>query len=124
MARLSRPTSPGIAARRRTQAQTRIAQLRQELERWDYICSGTLLRRTKVCGKPGCRCAVDPAARHGPYYEWGRLERGRLVHTQLTRQEGQRIAQAIRNYRSLRRLLAEWMRESVRAILAESYTQS
>jgi hypothetical protein len=67
---------------------------------------------------------VDPAARHGPYYEWGRLERGRLVHTQLTPQEGKRIAQAIRNYRSLRRLLAQWMRESVRAILAESYTQS
>jgi len=110
--------------RHRARAQARIAQLRKALTRLDYISAGTLLRRTKVCGKPGCRCAVDPAARHGPYYEWGRLEHGRLVHTQLTPHEGERLARAIHNYRTLQRLLARWMRESVRAILAESYTQS
>ena len=39
----------------------------------DYLCSGTLLRRMKMCGKPGCRCSEDPDARHGPYYEWGHM---------------------------------------------------
>ena len=98
-------------------------QIRERIAAVDHICSGTLLRRTKVCGKPGCGCARDPGARHGPYYEWGRLERGRLVHTQLTTQEGARFAEAIRHYRLLRRLLARWIRESVRAILAESYAE-
>ena len=90
----------------------------------DYICNGSLTSRRKVCGKPQCRCAVDPAARHGPYYEWGRLVKGKLVHTQLRRQEAERIARAIRNYRSLRRLLAKWMRTSARAILAERSRES
>ena len=46
----------------------------------EYLCSGTLLERRKMCGKPGCRCAQDPQARHGPYYEWGHMKAGKLVH--------------------------------------------
>lgn len=124
MPTLSRPTSVARAARTRTQAQVHIAQIREAMAQLDYICAGTLLRRTKRCGKPNCRCAIDPAARHGPYYEWGRLVNGRLVHTQLTPQEGERIAQALQNHRLLQRLVRRWARESVRAILAETYTES
>jgi len=29
---------------------------------------GSLFERTIKCGKPGCACAKDPKARHGPYY--------------------------------------------------------
>lgn len=29
---------------------------------------GSLSERTIKCGKPGCACAKDPKARHGPYY--------------------------------------------------------
>jgi hypothetical protein len=25
-------------------------------------------------------CATDPSARHGPYYEWGHMRGGKLVH--------------------------------------------
>src|SRR6266700_5706133 len=28
---------------------------------------GSLSQRTIKCGKPGCACAQDPKARHGPY---------------------------------------------------------
>jgi hypothetical protein len=125
MPTLSRPTSPTQAARQTAQARARIAALRAELARLDdELCTGTLLRRMKVCGRPECRCARDPSARHGPYYEWGRLERGRLVHTQVSPAEAQRIDRAIANYRTLKRLLARWTRESVRAILAESYAET
>ena len=62
------------------EARERIARIRDALSAIDYLCSGTLLQRTKVCGKPGCRCAQDPSARHGPYYEWGHMKGGRLVH--------------------------------------------
>jgi hypothetical protein len=117
--RLSRP-SPDAAPQLRTQARQRIVQIQEALGRLDYICAGTLQHRTRVCGKPGCRCAHDPAARHGPYYEWGRIERGRLVHTKLSRQEAQRFIQAMRKYRRLKRLLRKWQQESVQAILAES----
>ena len=62
------------------QARERIARIRDTLGEIDYLCSGTLLQRTKVCGKPGCRCASDPDARHGPYFEWGHMKGGKLVH--------------------------------------------
>ncbi len=121
--RLSRP-SPEDAAQWRAQARQRIAQIQEELGRLDYICAGTLQHRTRVCGKPGCRCARDPAARHGPYYEWGRLEQGRLVHTKLSRQEALLFIQAMRKYRRLKRLLHKWQQESVQAMLAESVEQA
>jgi len=60
------------------QARERIERIRQVLGGIDHLCSGTLLKRTKVCGKPGCRCATDPSARHGPYYEWGHMRAGKL----------------------------------------------
>src|SRR5215831_11192839 len=62
------------------QARERISRIRAAFNAMEYLCSGTLLRRTKVCGKPSCRCAHDPSARHGPYYEWGHLKGGKLVH--------------------------------------------
>lgn len=121
--RLSRPT-PENAAHMRAQARQRIAQLREAVARLDYICAGTLQYRTRVCGKPGCRCAHDSAARHGPYYEWGRLERDRLVHSQLSPDEAQRFIQAMRKYRQLKRLLRKWQEASVQAMLAESVENS
>ena len=48
------------------QARDRIARIQAALDAIDYLCSGTLLRRMKMCGKPGCRCNEDPEARHGP----------------------------------------------------------
>ena len=117
--RLSRP-APETAPQVRAQARQRIARIQEELARVDYVCAGTLQHRTRVCGKPGCRCAHDPAARHGPYYEWGRLEQGRLVHTKLSRQEARLFIQAMRKYRRLKRLLRKWQHESVQAMLAES----
>jgi hypothetical protein len=62
------------------QARQRIARIRAALNGIDYLCSGTLRERMKICGKPGCRCAQDPQARHGPYYEWGHVKAGKLVH--------------------------------------------
>ena len=95
----------------------RIAALKRQLARIDLICSGTLLERTKLCGKPGCRCAQDPAQRHGPYYEWNRLENGVLRHRVVSPEEARGIRRAQRNYRRLRRLLAQWENESLKMLL-------
>jgi len=93
-----------------------IARLRARIARFDLVCSGTLLRRTKVCGKPGCRCARDPKARHGPYYEWSRREVDRLVHSVVSPAEARLLSRAIRNHRAIRRLLQAWQEQSLRVI--------
>lgn len=98
-----------------------LARLREDLRRAlgsvEFLCRGTLVKRTKVCGKDSCRCAHDPAARHGPYYEWGRMERGRLVHSMVSPEQAAQLARAIHAHRQVQRLLRRWERESARVIL-------
>jgi hypothetical protein len=101
------------------QAQARIARVREAIQAVDYLCSGTLLRRTKLCGKLGCRCAQDPAARHGPYYEWGHMQGGKLVHRMVSARQAALLRAAIKNYRKVRRLLRAWEAETEHIIEAE-----
>jgi hypothetical protein len=108
---------------RRRAAQERIAQLRERIQAIDRLCSGSLLRRTKMCGKAGCRCAEDPTARHGPYYEWGRMKGGRLVHRMVSPAQAALLREAIANYRMLRRLLRTWEAETIKLIEAETDDQ-
>ena len=95
----------------------RTAKLRRQISTMDYACSGTLHSRTKVCGQAVCRCATDPAARHGPYNEWSRRKDGRLVHSVLAPEQVSLIQRAIANRREIERLLAIWEEESTLEIL-------
>lgn len=101
------------------QARKKIARIRETLSGVDYLCSGTLLQRTKVCGKAGCRCAQDPNARHGPYFEWGHMQGGKLVHRTVSREQAVLLQLAIDNYRSVQQLLRDWEVETERLIDAE-----
>lgn len=105
------------------QARARIARLRERLGAIEYLCSGTLIERRKRCGKPGCRCATDPAARHGPYYEWGHMHEGRLVHKTVSERQAAVLRLAIGNYRKVRKLLREWEVETERLIESEDYSE-
>ncbi len=107
-----------------TQARQRIVRIREALTGVDYLCSGTLLQRTKVCGKAGCRCARDPNARHGPYYEWGHMQGGKLVHRTLSPEQAVILQLAIDNYRNVKRLLRDWEVETERLIDAEAPRQA
>ena len=102
------------------QARQRIARLRATLSGIDYLCSGTLLKRMKVCGKPGCRCAKDVSARHGPYYEWGHMKGGKLVHRVVSPEQAELLRLAIDNYRNVQKLLRDWEVETERMINAEA----
>ena len=106
--------------RRRKAAATRITRIKDRILALDHVCSGTLLKRTKVCGKPGCRCAQDPKARHGPYYEWGRMKGGKLVHRNVSPGQAKTLRAAIRNYRAIRRLLRVWEAETMKIIDTEN----
>jgi hypothetical protein len=97
-------------------ARARIAQIREELSAIELLCSGTLLKRMKTCGSAGCRCAHDPTARHGPYYEWGHMQAGKLVHRVVSAEQAKVLQQAIANYRRLKKLLRGWEAETERLI--------
>ena len=106
---------------RRKRIRQRTRALRRAISAMDYVASGTLHLRTKVCGRSNCRCADDPSARHGPYHEWSRRSGGRLVHRVITAQQAEIIARAIANHRELQQLLALWAEETASAVLdAES----
>jgi hypothetical protein len=106
---------------RRNRIRQRTQALRRAISAMDYVASGTLHSRTKVCGRSNCRCAEDPNARHGPYHEWSRRSGGRLVHRVITAQQAKSIARAIENHRELQQLLARWEEETASEVLdAES----
>lgn len=87
------------------QIQEKMAEIHQALSGMQYLCSGTLLKRTKVCGNPRCHCATDPAARHGSYYEWSHLKAGKLRHRTLSPEQAELMRLAVANHRKVRKLL-------------------
>lgn len=83
----------------------------------DFVVSGTLHTRTKVCGRANCRCAQQKSARHGPYYEWSRRRDGRLAHSVVTHEQAEWLAKALENHREIQRLLRLWEAESAQEVL-------
>jgi hypothetical protein len=115
--------SSPLNASSKKKIRSRTRAIRRAIEAMDFVSSGTLLSRTKVCGRPNCRCATDPDARHGPYYEWNRRQDGRLVHKQLTGDQAALAARAIANLREVQRLLSEWETATVEEIVASGRTK-
>jgi hypothetical protein len=83
-------------------AREHIDGIRASLCGFELICSGTSSKRWKTCGKPTCRCASDPAARHGPYYQWVRMRAGKPAQRYVSEQQAQFLRQAIDNYRQVK----------------------
>ena len=98
-------------------ARGRIAAVKRRIVAIDLVCSGTLLERTKVCGKPTCSCANDEEARHGPYYEWNRRLQGHLHHRAVAPEQARVVLRAMDQYQRLLALLEDWEHESARIIL-------
>lgn len=93
-----------------------IAAIQQAVAGLEYVCSGTLQKRTKLCGKPNCRCKVDEAARHGPYYEWGFRRGGKLKQRRLSPEQAKLMQLAISNHQKVKKLLQAWEEQTVRLI--------
>jgi hypothetical protein len=96
--------------------QEKIAEIQQALSAMQYLSSGTLLKRTKLCGNPRCHCATDPASRHGPYYEWSHLKAGKLRHRTLSPEQAGLMRLAIANHRKVKKLLRAWEVQTQRLI--------
>jgi hypothetical protein len=112
----SSPSSPRQRAVERTLRQ-RTQEIRSALQTLTLVCSGTLSLRTKLCGRKACRCATDPAARHGPYHEWTRREDGRYRHSVVSPEQAELLQLGIANYRQIQHLLRLWEAETAAVIL-------
>ena len=99
-------------------ATQRIEELRASLRSIDYVCSGSLSTRLMTCGQQSCRCHEDPAARHGPYHQWGHMQDGKLVHRYVSSEQAVMLRKAIENFRTVKKLLRTWELETERLIEA------
>src|ERR1043165_1381592 len=109
---------PETRSKRARRLRRKTEEIRDAIHAMDFICTGSMNVRMKVCGKPNCQCATDPEARHGPYYEWARYEDGRLAHHNVTQDQAEAIDHAIANYRQVEELLERWIAASIEEITA------
>lgn len=93
-----------------------IESIRHKIAAIGLVAQGTLSKRMKICGRPNCRCAVDPQARHGPYYEWTRREKGRYVNTLISEEQAGELTAAIENHKRVLALLKRWSAETAKAL--------
>jgi hypothetical protein len=107
----------------RKPAAMRFLELKQELQRLDFFCKGTVLARRMKCGQPGCPCHTDPAKRHGPYWEWTYKAAAKTVNVRLTSAAGPVYKAASRQYRKLKSLIKQ-MEKLSRTALANSANQA
>ncbi len=80
-------------------------QLKQEFQRVDYFCKGTVLRRMTKCGRSECACGSDPAKRHGPYFELTYKAKGTTVNVRLTSKTAKIYQAATQQYKTVKSLL-------------------
>ena len=66
----------------------RVRELAAQLAAPTPMRRGSFTERYVKCHKPGCRCAEDPAARHGPYYSLTRGVGGQTQSRWLTAEQG------------------------------------
>lgn len=109
--------SSSAALRRCAAIQARIAR------RPPLVAAGTLQVRLRACGNPNCRCAKDPANRHGPYYEWTKLVNKRLVNIRLSSDQAKIVREAIANYKTVQALLASWERISMASLTQRRFSK-
>lgn len=90
-------------------------KLKAQIEGLGYILQGSLRERWMTCGKEGCRCNEDPAARHGPYYQWSWAEKSKTRSIYLRAEQANRCREWIQNHHELERLLKRMRAVSLRA---------
>jgi hypothetical protein len=101
----------------------RVRQLAADLADAKPMRRGSLSERKIKCSKPGCACAQDPKARHGPYYSFTHAVRGKTRSRFLTGEQADVVRRQIaagRNFRGHVDALWEACEEWADHELAES----
>jgi hypothetical protein len=80
-----------------------VRQLASQLAEAKPMRRGSLSERTIKCSKPGCACAQDPKARHGPYHSLTHAVEGKTRSRFLSDEQADLVQQQIdagRQFRS------------------------
>jgi hypothetical protein len=80
----------------------RIRQIATDLADAKPMRRGSLSERTVKCSKPGCACAQDPTARHGPYFSLTQAVDGKTRSRFLTAEQAALVGQQIDTGRKFR----------------------
>jgi len=91
----------------------RFLELKKELAKTGFICTGTVMSVLHKCGNPKCECARNRKALHGPYNRWTRKVKGKTVTRTLTDPQAELCRGCIQNYRRLEGILEEMKSLSV-----------
>lgn len=70
------------------------------------ILPGSISTAKSTCGKPQCICHRNPRKRHGVYYRWTGLIRGKRTTKTLSQAQAQECLRRINNYRQMQRQIA------------------
>jgi hypothetical protein len=90
--------------------------LKRQVGELAYVMPGSVVRRTKRCGHPGCQCHLGPEFEHGPYYQWTRKIQAKTVTRVLNPTEARLYQEFIRNGQRLRKLVSRMYEISGRAV--------
>jgi hypothetical protein len=86
-------------------AADRFLDVKQELEKLQLFCKGTVLARMMKCGQPTCPCHKDAAKRHGPYWEWTYKSAAKTVNIRLSPAAGPIYHAAAQQHKQLKAIL-------------------
>jgi len=89
-------------------------ELRAELNRVSDLRPGSLVERYRRCGKPGCHCAREGSAGHGPHWSLTREVAGKTKTRVIPLSAVERTREQIAEYRRFRRLARELVETSER----------
>ncbi len=80
-------------------------ELKKELAKIGFICTGSVFKVYQRCGNKSCSCATDKNALHGPYNRWTRKIKGKTISRTITDEQAEITRKYIENYRNLEKLL-------------------
>ena len=76
----------------------KIAKLKQEIMKMDYLMRGSIIKTYLKCGKKECICHRDPTKLHGPYYVFTKKVKGKTVTRHYTEKEAKQLEIYLRQY--------------------------
>ena len=79
--------------------------LKRQITELGYTRPGSLVSRMVACGNLACRCAANPTARHGPYFQWTTKVRGKTRTIRLSPDQALQCTQWMDNHRKLKMLV-------------------
>jgi Family of unknown function (DUF6788) len=87
----------------------RIAAIKHELSTLGPLRPGSISRQYNVCGSATCRCKIDPADRHGPYYQLSYTHLRKSSSEFVREQDLRDVQRQLDTHARLRALVQEWI---------------